>query len=69
MEKKCQRCGKSFECKNDDILNCQCATVPLSREARDYLTERYTDCICADCLQEISEQFPEPDIAWLRINT
>jgi hypothetical protein len=33
------------------------------------MAERYTDCICVDCLNEIGEQFPEPGIAWLRINT
>lgn len=68
MEKTCQRCGNSFECRNDDILNCECATVPLSAQARRYMDERYTDCLCTSCLHEISEAFPAPDEAWIRID-
>lgn len=63
QEKSCPRCGAKFICRhNDDILKCQCATVQLTPEARQYISENYTDCLCANCLCEISESKP-----WLNI--
>lgn len=53
--KTCSRCGKTFVCNHDDIVNCQCASVKLSAEAREYVAAHYTDCLCAECLNEINE--------------
>ena len=54
QEKTCPRCGKKFICRhNDDITKCQCASVQLTPEARQYIAENYTDCLCANCLREI----------------
>ena len=53
-EKTCPRCGKKFICRhNDDITKCQCASVQLTPEARNYIASEYTDCLCVDCLREI----------------
>ena len=53
-EKTCPRCGKKFICHHDDdITKCQCASVQLTTEARKYISENYTDCLCADCLCDI----------------
>ena len=49
-EKKCPGCGKSFECKPGDIVNCQCNGVRLSEEAISFLSNSYDDCLCASCL-------------------
>lgn len=56
MKKDCPRCHKTFECRRDDILNCDCMWVCLNGEARRYLHLRYPEqCLCMDCLNKISK--------------
>jgi hypothetical protein len=54
MTKTCPHCHCEFECRNDNVLECDCIHVTLSREALDYIGSRYPDCLCADCLREIN---------------
>jgi hypothetical protein len=54
MTKICPHCQKKFECRNDNVLECDCVHVILSREALDYISSRYNDCLCVDCLREIN---------------
>ncbi len=56
-EKKCPRCNKAFECKVGSILLCQCTTVTLNEEERTYLRDRYTDCLCAQCMQDLKMEY------------
>ena len=53
-EKMCPRCGTPFLCTHD--ANCQCVGIPLNEHARAYLRTHYRDCLCRDCLIEISKQ-------------
>ena len=54
LTKICPRCGAKFICRhNDDITKCQCASVQLTLEARQYIAKNYTDCLCVNCLREI----------------
>ncbi|QCR23935.1 cysteine-rich CWC family protein [Pontibacter sp. SGAir0037] len=55
--KTCPRCQCPFECKVGSILICQCSTVSLNDEERHYLGERYTDCLCANCMKELRHEF------------
>lgn len=56
MKKICPHCGNIFECRNHDILNCNCLSVPLTTENRRYLHDRYPDkCLCMNCLIQLSE--------------
>jgi len=48
--KICPRCNASFECKVGNISQCQCSTVKLSVEERNYIQSLFTDCLCGDCL-------------------
>ncbi|MDP4206305.1 MAG: cysteine-rich CWC family protein [Bacteroidota bacterium] len=57
MNKKCPHCGKEFECRHDDIVNCQCATVVLTPEERQYLASIYNDCVCVECIKKLKEEF------------
>ncbi|MBR1716240.1 MAG: cysteine-rich CWC family protein [Paludibacteraceae bacterium] len=52
--KYCPRCGKEFVCRHDQPSICQCAAVQLTKEVRAYLSAHYQDCLCADCLRELS---------------
>lgn len=56
-EKKCPRCGSSFECKVGSILLCQCSTVSITEDERDYINATYDDCLCATCLSVIKTAY------------
>jgi hypothetical protein len=53
---------RSFECRNDDVLNCECVSIPLSAETLSFLRNNYDDCLCSHCLQEIEKAFIEEGI-------
>jgi hypothetical protein len=56
-EKKCPRCQSPFECKVGDIGNCHCSAVKLSAEERNFIEERYRDCLCHNCLLELKNKY------------
>ena len=53
--KTCSRCSSVFECKAGSITQCQCFAVQLSNAERDFLAQQFTDCLCANCLNEIKK--------------
>ncbi len=55
-QKQCPRCGTSFECETGSISRCQCKTVHLTPEQREYLSERYDDCLCLACLEALRSE-------------
>lgn len=55
-KKHCPRCQGGFECKVGSIQLCQCSTVRLTQEERDYISTRYADCLCAACLKEMKAE-------------
>ncbi|EGV16765.1 cysteine-rich CWC family protein [Thiocapsa marina] len=52
--KTCPRCGSSFECKANRVERCGCLSVVLSAEALEYLGDRYGDCLCVACLEQVN---------------
>jgi len=52
--KQCPRCGADFECRVDDLRNCDCIAVKVSLPALKTLQQRYSDCLCPNCLREIA---------------
>ena len=50
-KKPCPRCGKNFECKAGNISQCQCFGFTLTDELKAYLEQRYSDCLCKNCLE------------------
>ena len=44
LEKTCTKCGKPFECQENDA--CWCFQEPLLKENEI----KYDDCICKKCL-------------------
>lgn len=55
--KACPRCGCKFECRNDDIITCDCIWVPLNSAQLQYIGQQYHDCLCADCLKSLGEEY------------
>lgn len=56
-EKYCPRCGRPFACKPGDITHCQCYAIQLSGEERAFIEERFQDCLCQNCLQELKQHY------------
>lgn len=54
--KSCPRCQAAFECKPGNITQCQCYGIPLTDELRAYVEQRYSDCLCRDCLLYMGEE-------------
>ncbi|MFN3637300.1 MAG: cysteine-rich CWC family protein [Chloroherpetonaceae bacterium] len=61
-EKVCPRCGAHFECKMGTITLCQCSSVPLDDDERAYIASRFQDCLCANCLWELKQEFKRKNI-------
>ena len=56
MIKTCPRCASNFECKEDDILKCDCVEIKLSTKTRRLLGSTYNDCLCPACLVEFENE-------------
>lgn len=56
-EKYCPRCTIRFECKVGSILLCQCNSIDLTEGERNFLQEKYDDCLCANCMKEMKTEF------------
>jgi hypothetical protein len=54
---RCERCGKSMECKANSFTKCQCSTVQLNLNEVQYISENYEGCMCAACLLELKEEY------------
>jgi len=52
--KQCPRCKIDFECKTNNVLQCQCVGISLSEKQRATIADDYGDCLCADCLYYFS---------------
>lgn len=52
--KICQRCQTSFDCKRNDIANCQCNSIVISKAGNDFLKKTKYDCLCKNCLADIN---------------
>ncbi len=58
-EKHCAACSKPFECNTEDISACQCSSITLKEQAKEYLSKTYSDCLCIECLTKINIQTPK----------
>ncbi|MBL6445777.1 cysteine-rich CWC family protein [Fulvivirga sp. 29W222] len=39
--KYCPHCNSAFECKVDSITQCQCSSVKLNQEERNFVRSKY----------------------------
>ncbi|MES2430519.1 MAG: cysteine-rich CWC family protein [Bacteroidota bacterium] len=70
--KYCPRCNNSFECKVGNITQCQCTSVILTTEERNYIESLYSDCLCGNCLLTMKNMYhnaaKEKHIAQVKLN-
>lgn len=57
MIKQCPSCRKLFECKPDNILECQCTQIHLTSEELAYIDQLYHGCVCLQCLKDLKASF------------
>ncbi len=50
----CPMCGHSFTCGLSST--CWCVTRKVPAEVKEYLAERYTTCVCIECLDKLIEK-------------
>jgi hypothetical protein len=48
--KKCPKCGSRFSCEGDQ--DCWCEKVHIHKVQMIEIMERYSDCLCPDCLKQ-----------------
>jgi hypothetical protein len=52
---RCQSCGQPFRCEVS-LGGCWCKEISLSDAARARLRERFTECVCRDCLSRYGRE-------------
>ena len=57
MKKICTRCSTSFGCRQDRVELCKCSHTSLTPGTKDYIKDNYDDCLCPNCLKEISSSY------------
>ncbi len=55
VRKICGRCGQTFSCHQHSVEGCHCSLHNLRPELAKELSEKYTDCLCGDCLAELTQ--------------
>lgn len=55
MQKTCQNCNQTFECKMDNITECSCYGVKLTESDKLIIASKFTDCLCNKCFLLITE--------------
>jgi hypothetical protein len=54
---RCERCGKSMECKANSFTKCQCSVVQLNLNEVQYIAENYEGCMCVECLEALQQEY------------
>jgi hypothetical protein len=49
----CPRCGAGFHCGVKEPMPCACGRFTLQPATVQALRERYTGCVCMDCLAQL----------------
>jgi hypothetical protein len=50
VEKHCEGCGERFQCGQ---YPCWCREISITDRQYDWITARYSDCLCPECLRKV----------------
>jgi len=53
-QKTCPSCGNTFSCHSSD--DCWCEKVKLHKKEILQIMEKYSDCICPDCMKKYEKE-------------
>ncbi|WP_374436888.1 cysteine-rich CWC family protein [Inhella sp.] len=62
---RCPRCGGGFHCGAAEA-RCDCFELKLSPALRAELAQRYSGCLCLNCLHELAEPPQAPEATAMR---
>lgn len=51
VTKTCEHCGCAFECGG---YQCWCGDVGITERHMDWISTRFHDCLCPDCLRKVA---------------
>jgi Cysteine-rich CWC len=51
----CQSCGQPFACELS-LGGCWCSTISLTEDTRSRLREKFSDCLCRECLTRLQRE-------------
>jgi len=57
--KTCPRCGHYFTCMMNNIVYCNCSQVDMPMDVMHSVQIVYQDCLCPDCLEELTQSYRE----------
>lgn len=57
MKKLCPKCSETFICSHS--ADCWCSSKKISLELSEYLKNKYSDCLCSKCLEELIAIYDE----------
>jgi len=58
LDDRCPRCGAAFHCGIDDGASCACTGVRLDAALQQRLRERFSGCLCMNCLRALAGGAP-----------
>ncbi len=58
LDDRCPRCGSAFHCGIDDEAPCACPGVQLDAALQQRLRERFSGCLCMNCLRALAGGAP-----------
>lgn len=53
LQSQCESCGRPFRC-GANLGGCWCSQVPLDDDARQALRDRFSGCLCRECLEKLT---------------
>lgn len=56
MQKICEKCQQTFNCKMENIMQCQCYGIALTSHAKQLISNTFSDCLSKNCLLKINEE-------------
>jgi len=51
-EKRCEKCGATFDCGG--LFGCWCRDVAIDLKTLAELRDKYADCLCPSCLHALA---------------
>ncbi|MDO8999193.1 MAG: cysteine-rich CWC family protein [Bacteroidota bacterium] len=53
----CPRCKDEFICKPKNLSTCDCMKIRLSPEEQNFISEKFSTCVCNKCLKEMKHEY------------
>ena len=53
----CKSCAATFHCNSKNIEQCDCFNIQLTKQELEYISTKYSNCICNDCLLKLKDEY------------